>query len=634
MRVNFLRFLSFCVVFLIPCTPLLAQDEGPRRGSRVIDDTTRQIYGPTTSRFFYEHDVFFNSDVLHPIDTVIRNFHRFGYVERFDYLYQDLGFFGSSIRPIYYQLPRTIGVRPGFDSYDLYWNTEAIRYYDTKSPYSNINIILAGRGRSITRATYSRNINPRWNFGFNYRGFFIDKQVFRQGKGDRATISNYYDVFTTYQSRDSSYRLFFSFQRMFHKVSESGGVRFEEGEDFEFADYFDINARIWLTEAESNDLRRNLHLFHQYRLGSGLQIYHIADAYRQTNRFLDLPDQEPEGFYDFVETDRDTTRDVTKFRTYRNELGVKGNLLKLFYNGYIALRNYSMFYNFASPGTLPQSDTERYIGGRMRLQLDSLFMLDGHLEVMTEGNYQVKAGIYSRWLEASLQQMLYKPTFIEQAYRASHDFWNNNFDNTDATQLKGYLHYRSKDIALSPGLTLTRLRNYVYFDQVTDQPGQQQVLPVQSTGYQLIASPELRLSLTVLRHIQFSFQGIYTRMLENANDAIRVPELLINTQLAYENIFFNGNLDMHAGIDVHWRSAYPALSYDVAIRQFYNQHITEVGAFPLVNLFFNAKIKRGRIFVQWHNPVQAITREGYLPTPGYPGQRNAIDFGFDWSFYD
>jgi hypothetical protein len=32
--------------------------------------------------------------------------------------------------------------------------------------------------------------------------------------------------------------------------------------------------------------------------------------------------------------------------------------------------------------------------------------------------------------------------------------------------------------------------------------------------------------------------------------------------------------------------------------------------------------------------VQAITGEGWFPTPYYPGQSNVVDFGFDWSFYD
>ena len=222
-----------------------------------------------------------------------------------------------------------------------------------------------------------------------------------------------------------------------------------------------------------------------------------------------------------------------------------------------------------------------------------------------------------------------------QAYRGSHDVWNENFSPVDVTQLNGYIFFRSKALLLSPGVTFTRLNNYVYFDE--DPTRQQHVYPQQSTGSQVITSPELRFTLTFLRHVTLGGQAIYTSLLENANNAISVPDLFVNGQLAYQNIFFNGNLDMQAGFDVHWQSDYTALNYDPVIQQFYLQYpqgAFQSKAFPIVDVFLNAKIKRGRIFVKYTNLVQAFTGEGYFPTPYYPGQSNVIDFGFDWSFYD
>jgi hypothetical protein len=180
-------FKRIFVLFIFSACALtaFAQDEEQtqRRGSRVIDDTTKQIYGPKTSRYFYEEDVMLNREQLHRVDTVIRNFHRFSYIHQSENLYQDLGSIGTATRPIYFEVPDVIGVSSGFSAYDVVWNREQIRYWDTKSPYSNMSVILGGRGRSITRATYSRNISPQWNFGLTYRGLFIDKPIDRQGKG-------------------------------------------------------------------------------------------------------------------------------------------------------------------------------------------------------------------------------------------------------------------------------------------------------------------------------------------------------------------------------------------------------------------------------------------------------------------
>ena len=654
LRVRFRNIVFIVVLMLFNAAWVQAQEIPGRRGSRVIDDTTKQVYGPNTSRYYSEEGVFFNRPVLHSIDTIINNFHRFSsYVRKNNNLYQDLGNIGTSIRPLYYQTPGLIGATTGFNSYDLYWDTETIRYFDTKSPFTNMQLVLGGKGRSLTRATFSRNISPRWNFGFTYRGLFVDKQIQRQGKNDRITRSNYYDGYTAFQSKDSTYRLFVNFRRMFHRVNEFGGVNVDSLDPMGIKAYFDVDAIPWLTTASTEDLRTNFHIFHQYSLGSGLQFYHTFDRYKQKNKFLDVRNEQQNLFYDWIDIgDPDSVEDATTIRTVRNEAGIKGNLLKLFYNGFVAVRHYHMKYNHLPTDTLnlsrypDEKGNELYLGGRMSLALDSLVEVNGLAEIILPdgsgqaGNYRVEGSIRSKWFSASLKQIVYMPSYLTQAYRGRHDYWDNRaegssgFDNIESTQLGGYLHYKNSVLNLSPGLNLTRLRNYVYFDKVSNVETEQQVLPVQSEGNQILAAPELRLALTFFRHITLSNQTIYTIFLENAGDAIRLPEIFANTQLSYSNIFFNSNLDMHAGVDLHWKSTYYAKGYDPAIQQFYNQDDFESPAFPLVDLFFNAKIKRARIFFKYHNLIQLFTKEGYFPTPYYPGQRNVFDFGFDWSFYD
>lgn len=665
-------------------------DDEIRRGSRVIDDSTRQIYGPRTSQYYFEEDVFLNRDIRHRVDTAIRDFHRFTDVQRNENLYQDLGVIGTAIRPLYYEVPDQIGVSSGYNGFDMYWNRERIRYWDTKSPYSNMHVILGGRGRSVTRATYSRNISPQWNFGLTYRGMFIDKQVSRQGKGDRNVRSQYYDFFTTYQTKDSTYRLFANFKRNNHEAAELGGVRNDVPGNFTYPDYFSIDAQPFLTEAVNQELRMNIHLFHQYKIGTGLQVYHKFDRYRQGNRFTDKPASEPE--FDFVEIDSATTNDKTKFTSLRNELGIKGSLAKLFYNGYYAIRNYRMLY---SNDTIYEngerhnrySGVENYVGGRIALRLDSLIDVIGWGELLipdgeisSDPNYRLEGTIRSKWFEATLQQVQYAPTFLQRFYRGSHDFWDNlNFNNVNTTRLSGSLHYRSKIITFSPGVTFTRIGNYIFFKRIVSpyteaeypesNPNRTDVFPIQASGENVIFSPQLRIGLTMLRHIHLRGLGIFTRLIEETSDnPFEIPELFVNGQLSYENIFFNGNLDMHAGVDVHWKNAYYALAYDVPTAQFYiqnedkaiagfndqggndfsgvyNEETTPDGRFltpslpnqknlPVIDVFFNAKIKRGRIFFKYNNILQLITGNGYFTTPQYPGQRNTLDFGFDWSFYD
>jgi hypothetical protein len=113
-----------------------------------------------------------------------------------------------------------------------------------------------------------------------------------------------------------------------------------------------------------------------------------------------------------------------------------------------------------------------------------------------------------------------------------------------------------------------------------------------------------------------------------------MPELFINAQLAYSNIWFGGNFDFQAGVDVHWKSDYFAYGYDPVVQQFYTQQKHAAPDFPLLDVFISAKIIRGRVFFKYHNLLKAFTKIGNVPTPFYPGVMNVFDFGFDWSFYD
>lgn len=622
------------VLFLFASLAVRAQDEpaAPRLRSSIIDDSTKNVYGPTTSRYFYETDFFRNDFQLRTIDTAALNFHRFNYVQRYNNFYQDLGNIGTAIRPIFTEVPETIGATSGFTAYDLYWNTETVKYYNTKSPFASVQWVLGGKGRSYAHFTFNRNINPRWNVGFNYRILQIDKITARQQKGDRAVRSNYFDIFTSFQSKDSTYSLFLNARRDFIRALENGGVK--TGENFEYSDLFEKQGiSTWLTQAESNDKRGAIHLFHQLNLASGFQLYHIGDLYRQINRFND---EDPHNaYYDFIVVDSAQTRDRTEFKSFRNEVGVKGSMFKLFYNGYAAFRKYSIDYKYIYEDNfyLETEKWETYVGGRIGLQLDSLVQVRGWAEWMLDDRYIIQGSIKTRWFEASAKRSVSTPAFLPQAYRGSHDLWINYFENVQGTEFKGNLIYESKVFSIYPGLRFSTFKNFIFLKEDTAATGQR-VLPYQTSGYQTWASPELNLSLTLFKHLTIKGQGIYTRILENSDDAMQYPELFVNAQVAYADIWFKDNFDFQVGVDTHWKSGYYAPNYDVTTQQFFTQQRYLAPAFPIIDLFLNVRIKRARIFVKYNNALMTFMDYGNVPTPFYPGIRNLVDFGFDWSFFD
>jgi hypothetical protein len=123
-------------------------------------------------------------------------------------------------------------------------------------------------------------------------------------------------------------------------------------------------------------------------------------------------------------------------------------------------------------------------------------------------------------------------------------------------------------------------------------------------------------------------------ILSDDNNAIKVPDWLVNGQLSLEDFWFKKNLQAHIGLDVCWRSAYYAMGYDIPTQQYYVQNDTKVANALIVDPFFNAKIKRGRVWVKYHNLLQALRGVGYIITPGYPGQRSILDLGFELLLFD
>ncbi len=515
---NVLSLRSFILLAaLLASIRAWAQEENaPRRGSTIVDDSTRNVYGPHTSMWTTEQDLFDNRPNYRKVDTTIHNYHRWTYVQQSDYTFQDLGVMGTALNPIFPTMSKTIGANAGFHTYEPYYASQEPRYWDTKSPMTRMRIIWGGSGRAMTDIEFSRNINPRWNFGFTYRPILIEKQIQSKGKADKQTTSQYYDFFTTYRTKNNRYALLFNFRRIRHKVIETGGVKVGTGD--QFTPLFDPNASPNLTAAKTEEFRRNFHLSHRFQLDTALQIYHIADFSDQTNSFTDNPSVEPAGYYDHVEVDSAQTNDMTEFKSMQQEAGIKGNASKFFYSAYYRFRSYD-YYNLYLTQMTPavsRSGTENYLGGRISLKLDSVKEFVGSAEFLFGGYYKVEGKISSPWLDATFKTSLSKPGSMQMNYRGSHDFWNQYLSGIGMTEARGFLKMKAGGVFLQAGGTFTLLNNYVYFRKIdTVGVGKQSVLPYQSKGVQSTFSPEINASINFFRNFYFRPRVIYTSFLRN-----------------------------------------------------------------------------------------------------------------------
>ena len=138
--------------------------------AQIVDDSTQLVYGPETTSFTTEAQVLNNQVKYQTVDTSIYKFERKSFYNQSGRKFQDLGNFGTALFPIFYTPQKLIGRSSGFNAYSRYaFQPEEIKYYDTKSPFIELQVYLGGGNRNLVDIGFSRNVNENWNLGFDMR---------------------------------------------------------------------------------------------------------------------------------------------------------------------------------------------------------------------------------------------------------------------------------------------------------------------------------------------------------------------------------------------------------------------------------------------------------------------------------
>ena len=91
---------------------------------------------------------------------------------------------------------------------------------------------------------------------------------------------------------------------------------------------------------------------------------------------------------------------------------------------------------------------------------------------------------------------------------------------------------------------------------------------------------------------------------------------------------------MQTGVTFKYFTKYHMNAYDPVLAEFYVQNDEELGGFPIVDLFFNAKVRQTRIFfVYEHINSLFSSKNEYFSAPGYPYRDGVIRFGIVWNFF-
>ncbi len=237
--------------------------------------------------------------------------------------------------------------------------------------------------------------------------------------------------------------------------------------------------------------------------------------------------------------------------------------------------------------------------------------------------------------QASLRVHSAAPNFNFQLYQ--NDYvnynWKTEFNNIKTQEFRFDL--QSKKIA-NISLSYTGIDDYTYFGIDIPETPQEDTF-YRPTPQQFDARVDY-LKIKAEREVnwrKFALNNtvMYQEVL-SGSPVFNVPQIITRHSLYYQDHLFKNALFFQTGINVKYFTSYNMNGYDPVLAEFYVQNDEAIGGFPIVDLFFNAKIQQTRIFLKWeHINSMFASKNQYFSAPGYPYRESLIRFGFVWDFF-
>ena len=213
------------------------------------------------------------------------------------------------------------------------------------------------------------------------------------------------------------------------------------------------------------------------------------------------------------------------------------------------------------------------------------------------------------------------PNFNFLLHQSSYDKynWENNFATVRTRTLSGIID--SKWINAS--VDITNIDNYTYFDENS--------LPKQfsdNINY---------LKAKVSKDFKFGKFGLDNTLMyqkvANGESVFRVPEFVTRNTLYYSDSWFKGKpILVQIGATFNYFTKYKANAYNALLAEFRLQNNTEIG-YPTVDLFFNGRVRRTRLYLKADNISSFFLKKNYLSAPNQPYRDFVIRFGVVWNWF-
>lgn len=528
-----------------------------------------------------------------------------------------------------------------------YLNSEEINYFLVPTPWTRLTYKTAFEQGQMLDAAFAVNLSKQFNFSIAYKGL--------------RSLGNYQDALTS----SGNFRFTSSFVSKNTRYSarghivmqdilnqENGGLKDEDVVNFESGDeefldrsVFDMN----IQNAENILVGKRFNLVHSYDIINKVDslqsnILSVVNKISFEDKYFQYSQDSPSSNY-FGDSFTNTINDKVTLEHFTTKIGLdySNNII-----GKIGLAiNYSdVNYGYNSLALLQGE----LIPNRIKQSIvgieSSYFKQIKFLTVKAEAGLNLSSEFEGSFIDTQVMAKINSditmfggldissrlPNFNHLLYQSDYINYNwyniDRFSNINSQQLEFGIESKKY---FNATVQISNIDNYTYFN-----------LEGLNDGVRIIKPRQYESSIQYLGvkvHKEFkvgNFALDNTIMYQNVisdDDVLNLPSLISRNTLYYTNQFFKKAMTLQTGVVFNYFTKYNMNGYDPLLAEFYTQNDIELGGFPRLDFFINAKIRQTRIFLKAEHFNSSLTGFNYFSAPNHPFRDFTIRFGLVWDFF-
>lgn len=530
-----------------------------------------------------------------------------------------------------------------------YMGVDDIKYYHLPTPVTDLFYRSAFQQGQLLDASFAMNTSKRINFSIGYKGLrSLGKYV------NSLTSTGNFRAAVSYRTKNDNYHIRAHWVAQDLLNEENGGLTDQAltqflSNDGEFVEREQLDVNLDNTENILDGTRVYVnHHFNLLNRKDSLYNYslRIGHIFNSENKFYQLEQDASSDLFGQA-FEEGAFRDRTDQEETYNELFVTYEDEKL---GQLTFQANALSYNYGYKTviivdqdddgineTIPNrlQGTNIAVGGNYANTIGKLDVA-GEAQVNVVGDFDgfniygeigyditddahLSASILSNSRPANYNHLLSQSNYVNY-------IWHNapNYNNVKTNTLQGVI--TSKKWA-NVEVAATSITDYAYFglnqdSLVTSLQSQEAVNHLKITANREFSYGKFGLDATV------TLQNV-----SGAEGVLNVPDFVTRGTLYFSDRLFKKALLLQTGVTLNYFSKYNLNAYDPILAEFFVQNDQELGAFPLVDVFVNMKVRQTRIYVKAEHINSSFTGNTFFSAPGYPYRDFNVRFGLVWNFF-